>query len=514
MTLRRCRITLIACLLLVLPHVSWAERVALLIGNSAYAVPDMELRNPGNDVSELGKALRALSFSVIEVNDADAEGMEQALLDFRRAASGAEMAVFFYAGHGVQIGGENHLVGVEFVGGELGALRRASLSMSEVRVALKRAAPAIGIVILDACRNNPFTTKGLVRPGLVRDRGGAGLLIAYATDPGNVAYDGLGENSVYTSALLKHVTTPGLDARLMLGRVRQEVVLATGGRQIPWVEEAVLGEHSFNPSAATQVIADAQAEELARWRRISGSPDIAGFEAYLRDYPQGLFTRFAEDRIAALKASAQLAQSEEPDQLIASADPIRLTAALSVLGLEGDGNLSRGLRLYQQRLPNPASLSEGQLYADAARMSIFLAATTLQQLRTDLVALRGIRRTLKISEDALAQMEEIAKTNQDAAPLVEQARRDINEILRAQGIVLRRLDQTRTYYNDILIDASAFFPDDATLALIGGADRGRDLGAAGQKLNENATIFLRHLAQTQEDTKGSYKWLADLITHG
>lgn len=514
MTLGLRRIIYILCLILVLPHASWAQRVALLIGNSTYAVPDMGLRNPGNDVADLGKVLRSLSFSVIEVKDANAAEMETALLDFRQAATGAEMAVFFYAGHGVQIGGENHLVGVEFAGGELGALRRASLAMSEVRAAMKRAAPAIGIVILDACRNNPFSSRGLVQPGLVRDRGGAGLLIAYATDPGNVAYDGLGENSVYTSALLKHVTTPGLDARLMLGRVRQEVVLETGGRQIPWVEEAVLGEHSFNPSATPDLIADAQVEELARWRRISGSLEVAGFEKYLQDYPEGLFARFAEDRIVALKSSAQMARAEGPDQLIASADPTMLTAALSVLGLEGEGNLSRGLRLYQQRLPDPASLSEGQLYADAARMSIFLAATTLQQLRTDLVALRGIRRTLKISEDALAQMEEIAKSNPDAGPLVEQARRDINEILRAQGIVLRRLDQTRTYYNDILVHSSAFFPDDATLALIGGADRGRDLGAAGEKLNENATIFLRHLAQTQEDTKGSYKWLADLVSHG
>lgn len=501
-------------LIAALPQAAWAERVALLIGNSAYSAPDMELRNPVNDVTALGAALRDLSFTVIEVRDTDSAGMQAALQDFEAAATGAEMAVFFYAGHGVQIGAENHLVGVEFSGGELGAMRRASLSMSDVRDVMTRAAPDIGIVILDACRNNPFASNGLVRPGLVRDSGGAGLLIAYATDPGNVAYDGLGDNSVYTAALLKHVATPGLDARLMLGRVRQEVVLETGGRQIPWVEEAVLGEHSFNPSAPEQLIADAQAEELERWRRISGSLDVAAFEGYLADYPEGLFERFAQDRIIALKSSAQLVQSEEPEVLIASADTGRLSAALSVLGLQSEGNLSRGLRIYQQRLPDPTTLSEGQLYADAARMSIFLAATTLQQLRTDLVALRGIERTLKISRDALAQMEEIAKTNPDAAPLVEQARRDINAILRAQGVVLRRLDQTRTYYDDILVESSAFFPDDATLALLGGTERSRELGAAGLKLNENASIFLRHLAQTHEDTKGSYKWLADLISQG
>ncbi|WP_299729369.1 caspase family protein [uncultured Tateyamaria sp.] len=514
MIYRTLHVLVVACLLLGTAPAAWAERVALLIGNSGYSVPDMELRNPVNDVSALGEALRDLSFEVIEVADTDAAGMKQALQDFQVAATGAEMAVFFYAGHGVQIGGENYLVGTDFAGGELGAMRRTSLSMSDVRQTMTIAAPAIGIVILDACRNNPFSTNGLVRPGLVRDSGGAGLLIAYATDPGNVAYDGLGENSVYTSALLKHLDTPALDARLMLGRVRQEVVLETGGRQIPWVEEAVLGEHSFNPATSSPVIADAQVDELSRWRQISASLDVEAFERYLADYPNGLFERFAQDRIVALKSSARLAQADTPEVLIASADTNKLTAALSILGLETGENLSRGLRIYQQRLPDPSAMSAEQVYADAARMSIFLAATTLQQLRTDLVALRGIRRTLKISQDALAQMEEIAKTNADALPLVDQARRDINDILRAQGVVLRRLDETRTYYDDILDASSAFFPDDATLSLLGSADRSRDLGATGQRLNENASIFLRHLAQTDEDTKGSYKWLADLISQG
>ncbi len=506
------RLIYVACLLLVVPHVALAERVALLIGNSEYSAPDMALRNPTNDVSALGAALRDLSFTVVEVKDATSSSMQNAVRDFQRSATGAEMAVFFFAGHGVQIGGENYLVGGEFSGSEQNALRQTSLSMSSVRDAMNRAAPEIGIVILDACRNNPFADNGVVQRGLVRDRGGAGLLIAYATDPGNVAYDGVGDNSVYTTALLQHIATPGLDARLMLGRVRQEVVLETDGDQIPWVEEAVLGEHSFNPSAPTQAVADNQAEELNRWRRISSSLDVAAFEAYLRDYPNGLFQRFARDRIIALKSSGRLAQSEEPDVLIASADTQKLTAALKVLGLVDGGNIARGLRIYQQRLPDPAALSEEQLYADAARMAIFLAATTLQQLRTDLVAFRGIQRTLKISEDAMIQMEDIAKTNKDALPLLEQARDDIKEILRAQDTVLHRLDETRTYYDEILDESSAFFPDDATLSLLGVTDRSRDLGAAGQKLNENASIFLRHLSQTEEDTKGSYKWLADLVS--
>ena len=488
-----------------------AQRVALLIGNGAYSAPDMDLRNPTNDVSALGAALRDLSFDVMEVTDSNAAEMQAALGRFERTAKGAEMAVFFYAGHGVQIGGENHLIGTDFSGGELGALRRSSILMSDVRALMTRAAPDIGMIILDACRNNPFTTKGLVRPGLVRDPGSAGLLIAYATDPGNVAYDGLGDNSAYTTALLKHIATPGLDARLMLGRVRQDVVLETAGRQIPWVEEAVLGEHSFNPSEVLDTPTDAQTAELARWRKISGSLKVADFQSYLSDFPGGLFERFAQDRIVALKSADGVTASQTADELVASADTTKMAAALAALGLPTDGTLTRGLRVYQQRLPNPAMLSEEQLYMDAAQVAIFLAATTLQQVRTDLVALRSIRRTLQISEDALAQMEEIAKTNADAAPLVTQAKRDINVIRRAQGVVLRRLDQSRTYYDDILAQSSVFFPDDATLALLGAADSTRDMNSAGQNINENASMFLSHLAQVEETTKGSYKWLADLL---
>ncbi len=490
-----------------------AQRVALLIGNGDYSVADMDLRNPTNDVSALGAALRDLSFDVTEITDSNAATMQSALAQFEVTATGAEMAVFFYAGHGVQIGGENHLIGTDFSGGQLGALRRSSIAMSDVREVFSRAAPEIGLVILDACRNNPFTTKGLVRPGLVRETGGAGLLIAYATDPGNVAYDGLGDNSAYTSALLKHIATPGLDARLMLGRVRQDVVLETNGRQIPWVEEAVLGEHSFNPADALDVPSDAQTQELARWRQISGSVEAADFEGYLRDFPEGLFQQFAQDRIVALKSSDQLGTFQNADVLIASADQDKLSAALNALGLASDGALSRGLRTYQQRLPNPATLSETQLYSDAAQVSMFLAATTLQQVRTDLVALRSIKRTLKISEDAMAQMEEIAKTNSDAIPLVEQANRDLNAIRRAQGIVLRRLDQSRTYYDDILVRSSVFFPEDASLALLGSAESSRDLAGSGLKINENAALFLGHLTQVEDTTKGSYKWLADLLSH-
>ncbi|MDP5219723.1 caspase family protein [Ruegeria sp. 2205SS24-7] len=494
------------------------ERVALLIGNSAYATPEMSLRNPLNDVEALARALRDLGFVVAKTTDLDAAGMETALKAFGAAAQGAEMAVFFYAGHGVQIGGENHLIGTEFSGNNIAALRRSSITMAQVRDTISRAGPEIGILLLDACRNNPFSDQGLVEQGLVRAKGGAGLLIAYATDPGNVAYDGTGENSVFTSSLLDHLATPGLDTRLMLGRVRQQVVMQTGGRQVPWVEEAVLSEHAFAPALDEDTPDDATASELAHWRTIASSVDPNDFDAYLRDYPNGLFVSIAQDRLDRLSGDTPAMNAAPAETLLASADPQRMTAALTALGLIEAGrartvqpDLAPALAGYRRHLADGGDVSAEALYRDAAQVSMFLAATTLQRLRTDLVALRSVERTLAIAEDALAQIAEIAETNADALPVLRQAHNDIYDIHRSRGTILRRLDESRSYYDEVLNRAVLFFPPDVTTAWVGGDDRFRDLQQSGHHMTEDAALFLAHVAQADDSKKGSYQWLADLL---
>ncbi|WP_372580082.1 caspase family protein [Ruegeria hyattellae] len=495
-----------------------AKRVALLIGNSAYATPEMSLRNPANDVDALGQVLRDLGFVVAKTTDQDAAGMETALKAFGAAAQGAEMAVFFYAGHGVQIGGENHLIGTEFSGSDVAALRKSSITMARVRDTISRAGPEIGIVLLDACRNNPFAERGLVEQGLVRAKGGAGLLIAYATDPGNVAYDGTGENSVFTSGLLDHIATPGLDTRLMLGRVRQQVVMQTDGRQVPWVEEAVLSEHAFAPALPDDTPDDATASELARWRSIASSDDSRDFDAYLRDYPNGLFSSIAQERTRMLSTKATSAPAAPSQPLFASADPGRMAAALTALGLFDAGraravppDLASALEGYRRHLSDGDDISTEALYRDAAQVSMFLAATTLQRLRTDLVALRSVERTLAIAEVALEQIAEIAETNADALPVLRQAHNDVYDIHRSRGIILRRLDESRSYYDEVLNRSVLFFPPDATIAWVGGDDRFRDLQQTGHHLNEDAALFLAHVAQADDSKKGSYQWLADLL---
>ncbi len=488
-------------------------RVALLIGNSAYAQPDMALRNPVNDVTALGAVLRELGFQVTEVTNQSAGAMEDAVTQFGKAATGADMAVFFYAGHGVQIGGQNHLIGTEFNGRDLPALQRSSLTMDRVRDVMAKAGPKVGILLLDACRNNPFSDTGLVAQGLVRTRGGAGLLIAYATDPGNVAYDGVGDNSAFTASLLDHIATPDLDVRLMLGRVRQQVVLDTGGRQIPWVEESVLDEHSFAPGLTQSPEQDATAADLAHWRRISSSNDPLDFETYLQTHSDGLFAAFARDRIDSLTTKTPLVAATIAPSL-SDAQPDKVAAALTALGYLNDGptrDLEGALTQYRRGLPAQQVATAEQLYEDAAQVSVFLAATTLQRVRTDIVALRSVERTLQIAEDALSQIEAIARDNSDALPVLQQARNDVYDIYGSRGVILRRLDQSRSYYDELLGRAVVFFPTDIDASIVSGASQPRDLGFASAQLTEDAALFLRHVDEADDSKKGSYQWLTDLI---
>ncbi|GGE51929.1 hypothetical protein GCM10011517_19560 [Actibacterium pelagium] len=500
---------------------SAGERVALLIGNSIYDRPEMSLRNPSNDVDALGATLRALGFTTYEAVDQDLSGMEAALSAFADQANGAEMALFFYAGHGVQIGGDNLLIGTELQALDTDMVRRSSLPMSRVREALAAANPEIGILMLDACRNNPFSDAGLVDKGLVRTRGGVGLLVAYATDPGNVAYDGVGENSVFTEALLKHLSTPGIDLRLVLGRVRQQVVLETRGQQVPWVEEAVLGEHYLVPAIATTAGEDPFKAEIDRWRQIAASTDTADFQDYLIAFPDGMFASFASDRIKALVKPDRMSGEGNSLGLLASSDPTQVADALTALGLLPSQNpltraveadLVPALDSYRAQLPDPGGASAQQLFTDATRVSMFLAATTLQRIRTDIVALRSVEGTLGIAEDALNKIRDIAEANEAAKPILEQAEKDVGDIRLARADILRRLDNSRSYYDDILKRAVSFVPEEASPALIGGVDRSRNIGQTNRQLLSDANLFLKHVKDSDEATKGSYSWLTDLIS--
>jgi uncharacterized caspase-like protein len=229
------------------------RRIALVIGNGAYENAT-KLANPANDARIIAKALRGMGFEVIEGIDLKQDAMRRTVNDFLRGATNARIALAFYAGHGIQIDGKNFLLPVDVTleGKDLTA------GMTEVDQMLAGLDDQIrtNIVIFDACRNNPVAQPAAgegrsvqVRSGLAAPSGlgkgattGAGTLLAFATAPGQVALDGDGENSPFSSALARHMGTPGLEVQQMLTRVRAEVVAATGSKQVPWSNSSLLGE--------------------------------------------------------------------------------------------------------------------------------------------------------------------------------------------------------------------------------------------------------------------------------
>ncbi len=232
------------------------RRVALVIGNGAYvSVPS--LRNPPNDARALAGSLRGMGFEVSEGIDLDHTAMQRTISEFLHDAATARIALVFYAGHGVQINGNNYLLPIDIrVEGSFDS----GASMINVDTILAALDDRIrsNIVILDACRDNPLTaqraggtaaSRSVFAPGLAQaaepEKGaiaGAGTLIAFATAPGQVALDGDGPNSPFSTALARHISTPGLEVQQMMTRVRAEVVAATHNKQVPWANSSLIGE--------------------------------------------------------------------------------------------------------------------------------------------------------------------------------------------------------------------------------------------------------------------------------
>jgi tetratricopeptide (TPR) repeat protein len=235
------------------------RRVALVIGNGGYAGANA-LPNPPNDARAVAKTLRDIGFDVSEGIDLDRAGMQKLVSQFLRGATGARIALLFYAGHGLQIDGRNYLVpvdaGVESIGSVVSTMADVDLILAGLGDETRT-----NIIMLDACRDNPFAAHDVVqasasrslavRSGLAAPSAtalgsgaalGAGTLIAFATAPGQVALDGAGANSPFSAALMRHLGTPGLEVQQMLTRVRADVVAVTHNKQVPWSNSSLLGE--------------------------------------------------------------------------------------------------------------------------------------------------------------------------------------------------------------------------------------------------------------------------------
>jgi tetratricopeptide (TPR) repeat protein len=231
------------------PVVATGSRVALVIGNGDYRFAT-KLTNPTNDAGDIAAKLRQLGFDVVEGRNLDRSGMDGKIREFSRKLDNASLALFFYAGHGMQVGGKNYLVPVDAKLERPGDLNLDAVDVSLVLQQME-AERRVNLIFLDACRDNPLarsfarslgTRSTAVGQGLASIQSAVGTMIVYATQPDNVALDGEGRNSPFTSALLKHMGTPGLEIDSMMKRVRSDVLVATRDKQVPWNHSSLIGE--------------------------------------------------------------------------------------------------------------------------------------------------------------------------------------------------------------------------------------------------------------------------------
>lgn len=272
------------------------RRVALVIGNGAYA--DSPLRNPVNDARAMALALRELGFEVIAKENANLQQMDEAVREFGRRLERAHAGLFYYAGHGMQIKGRNFLipVGANFEHEDEVAYR--SLDAGQVLDKMDSAKTQVNLMILDACRNNPFhRVFRAKRQGLAEMEAPAGTLIAFATAPGSVASDGEGKHGVYTKHLLKQMNELGQPVEQAFKRVRIGVVEETRERQIPWESSSLRDDFQFRPAPTpvAGVVTEA-ALELAFWEAIKNSTRADDYAAYLEQFPKGRFLPLARNR--------------------------------------------------------------------------------------------------------------------------------------------------------------------------------------------------------------------------
>jgi hypothetical protein len=218
--------------------------VALVIGNGNYAAAP--LRNPVNDAHDIGQALRDLGFDVIDKENVGQNDMKRAIREFGQKTQNSDVALFYFAGHAIQVNGENYLIPVGATIEKEEEVEYESVDVGFVLAQMTNAGSRTNIVILDACRNDPFArsfrsqTRGLA---LINAPGGT--LIAYATAPGSVASDGDSRNGLYTQELLRNLRTPGLDVEEVFKRVRISVREKTQGKQTPWESSSLVGNFYF-----------------------------------------------------------------------------------------------------------------------------------------------------------------------------------------------------------------------------------------------------------------------------
>ena len=339
------RALVLAILVLLVPSAAAAQdsgrKVALVIANGSYAQAGA-LSNPVNDANLIAAAAKGAGFSVTLVRDQSLSGFQRALRDFRSQADGARVAMVYYAGHGIEGAGKNWLIPVD-------AGLKSDLDLPYEAIDLDRVMESISgaqvrMVVLDACRNNPFgrswrsstraVTRGLT--GLEVDD----VLVIYAAAPGQTASDGDGANSPFATSLARRLVEPDLPIQLLGGAVRDDVLAATGGTQRPFVSASITGTPIYlvGRSAPASAVAPAAAIATAQpgiddatldalgWQGALGAQSAAGFEEYKTQFPKGRFVKLAEQNIVKLRGVQAQAAAQPPAAQPSPARPAAVQA--------------------------------------------------------------------------------------------------------------------------------------------------------------------------------------------
>jgi hypothetical protein len=344
------------------------RRVAFVVGNGAYKNVQ-PLPNPAIDAKSMARVLRNVGFDVVEGTNLTRDKMTERLLEFGKKAQGADVALFFYAGHGIAINGTNYLLPVDADLKSEMEVKMGSAINIDTTLDQTMGDAKVKLVFLDACRDNPFAAKIRsaastrsvnVQIGLAEMKSGEGTLIAFATGPGQTALDGQeGTNSPFTRALMANIAAPGVEIQQAMTKVRAQVNEETNKGQLPWGHTNLIGAVYLNPVAtpagtATEpantpaATASAAPEvELEFWRSIKDSNKPEELNAYLTNYPSGQFKSLALARIASL----QDGPSTITRNLTAGIDPATYTEE-GTQGTEDQIGLDKSQRRDVQRRLN------------------------------------------------------------------------------------------------------------------------------------------------------------------
>lgn len=294
--------------------VNYSNRLALVIGNGNYKYSP--LKNSVNDAADIANALTELGFKVTLKINAKQKVIEQSIRDFGRKLRAGGIGLFYYAGHGIQFRGKNFLIPIGANIESEADIQYESVDAGRILTQMEEAGNKFNIIILDACRNNPFARSfRSSTQGLAKMDAPAGSILAYSTAPGGIAADGAGRNGLYTSKLLKYMAVPGMEIGRLFRNVRAEVVAETNMKQVPWESSSLIGEFYFTIDISKTTTANAlsiatekekpkiqqlssiekESEyELLYWESIKDSKEPSLFSSYLKKYPNGAFVEIAK----------------------------------------------------------------------------------------------------------------------------------------------------------------------------------------------------------------------------